>query len=519
MKGALDQLTVHVLANARDRALTCEFLQEAGLQASCCEQLSDLNALIADGTIGMAIVAEEAISASGVAGLSETLSVQPTWSDVPIVLFTTRRSLSSEWAQLLDVGSVTLLERPVNKGTMIAAVRSGLRARRRQYQMRDLLVGVEEANRRLAEQDRRKDEFLAMLGHELRNPLGVVTSALYILRTSTSPTALSRQRDAIERQVRRLARLVDDLLDVSRVTMGKIVLRPERVDLRDIAGRCVDEFGPLAREQGQTLTLTSSSERLPVQGDLVRLEQVLSNLVTNALKYTPEGGRIEVILEPAAGDAAAVLRVRDSGMGIEPEMLGRVFELFTQADRSLARARGGLGLGLPVVKHLVELHGGTVMATSAGLGQGSEFVVRLPLAAPAPHSAVAGSALPPRERPLRIVLVEDNADARDAMIEMLRLEGHHVDAAANGIEGAQLIVAKRPEVALVDLGLPGWDGLEVARYVREGVGAAVKLVALTGYGQPQDRLRVSSAGFDAHLVKPICAEDLFRAIANVAGAA
>jgi CheY-like chemotaxis protein len=296
--------------------------------------------------------------------------------------------------------------------------------------------------------------------------------------------------------------------------MGKNALQRELVDLRQIASRCVEALEAVAREQRQTLALTTRVEALVVDGDVIRLEQVLSNLVTNALKYTAEGGRIDVVLQRVEG--AAIIRVRDSGVGIEPEMLSTVFELFTQADHSLAHARGGLGLGLPVVKHLVELHGGAVTARSDGLGKGSEFTVRLPLAAASPLVAAVHERGPQALRGIRIVVVEDNPDLRSSLADMLRLEGHQVEEAAHGIEGANLIVARSPAVALVDIGLPGWNGFQVARFVRGRVGATVKLIALTGYGQPQDRQRALSAGFDAHLVKPITPQDLFCILAEQA---
>jgi signal transduction histidine kinase len=297
MEARPDPFTSYVLASPRDGSLTCQFLRRGGLQAVPARCFAELVDLLVKGPVGVAVLAEEMMPGGGLQALCDVVARQPPWSDLPFVAFTTRRSIGPEWKPLLEVASVTLLERPVQSETMLAAVRSALRSRRRQYQMRDLMATVEEANRSLAEHDRRKDEFLAMLGHELRNPLAVVTNAAFMLRTADSPGTIASQRDVIERQTRSLNRLVDDLLDVSRVTMGKIALQRELVDLRQIASRCVEALEAVARQQRQTLAFTTRAAALFVDGDVIRLEQVLSNLVTNALKYTPEGGRIDVVLQ------------------------------------------------------------------------------------------------------------------------------------------------------------------------------------------------------------------------------
>ena len=519
--GDARQRVVVLASRSRDAALACEFLTRAGIDVSASRSIEALMRDIATGSVDCVVLVEEAIPKPALAAFAQILARQPPWSDLPIVLFTSRFGGTTNQA-LNELGAnVTLLERPVRISTLMQAVQSALRARRRQYEVRDLLRRMEEANqaksellRKLEESDRRKDEFLAMLGHELRNPLAAIHNALHVLQHSDSPELLARQPAIIERQSRHLAHLVDDLLDVSRVTMGKINLERQWVDLNDLACRCIQALTPLAQAQRHRLEVSTTPTALIVEGDQVRLEQILSNLVTNAIKYTPPEGTIRVVAEGAEG--SAVIRVIDSGVGISGEMLPRVFELFTQVEQSLDRSRGGLGLGLSLVKSLVERHGGTIEAHSEGLGRGSEFVVRLPLAAV--YAPIADEREPeaPVDVPrLRVALIEDNDDARETMAAILELYSHEVLPAADGAEGLRLILTERPDIALVDIGLPKLDGYEVARQVRAAAdGYVPHLVALTGYGQPEDRKRALDAGFDNHLVKPVRAPDLLRLISQ-----
>ena len=367
------------------------------------------------------------------------------------------------------------------------------------------LFGRQEAARAEAEAaNRTKDEFLAMLGHELRNPLGAIGSAAHVLaRTAGANNATTRASEIIGRQVQHLARIVDDLLDVSRVVAGKVVLRLQAVDLGDIARRIVALHGGPA---GGRHVITAHTTRVWVSADPTRLEQVLSNLLANAVKYTPAGGEITVSVR-REGDWA-VLSVRDTGVGIRPELLPRVFDLFVQADRSLERTGGGLGIGLTLVRQLVELHGGGVDAASPGPGRGSTFTVRLPtIAPPVETGAVAGPAVAAVGQ--RVLVVEDNDDAREMMRSLLHLLGHEVHEACDGASGVEQARRLRPDAALIDIGLPGIDGYEVARRIRADVPDA-RLVAVTGYGQPEDRERALAAGFDEHLVKPLDPEQLHR---------
>jgi CheY-like chemotaxis protein/nitrogen-specific signal transduction histidine kinase len=353
----------------------------------------------------------------------------------------------------------------------------------------------------LRDADRAKNDFLAMLGHELRNPLGTITTAMALLDTSARDESDRHVITVVRRQTEQLRRLVDDLLDMSRLTSGKIRLQLEPVDLHAIARRCLDALAQGGRSAGHRVTLEGGPAHC--QGDPARLEQIVNNLLDNALKYTPPGGHIRVHTDQASGEA--VLRVHDTGRGIDPGLLPRVFEFFVQEPQALDRARGGLGLGLGVVKHLVELHGGLVSARSPGAGQGSEFTVRFKaIAAPgagAQATALPGAAAPSRRR---VLVVEDNADARDMLRTLLQVKGHVVEDAADGPSALARLASFRPDVALIDLGLPGMDGYTLARMAREQPrGEAIRLVAVTGYGQAQDRERALAAGFDRHVTKPV----------------
>jgi PAS domain S-box-containing protein len=359
----------------------------------------------------------------------------------------------------------------------------------------------EEAARALAETaSRAKDEFLAILGHELRNPLGAISSAVHVLdRMSGGDRATAEPRAIVVRQVRRLTRLMDDLLDVSRAMRGKITIECRPLDLADTVRRAIEALaadGRLAQHQVRV-----HGGGVWVHADDVRMEQVAVNLVENALKYTPAGGLIEVAIEQEHG--TALLRVRDTGVGIAADLLTRMFEPFVQGDRSLVRSPGGLGLGLTLVRRIVELHGGSVQAASDGPGRGSCFTVRLSTIE-RPVESASPAARPSESVPRRVLVIEDNGDSREMLCEMVRLLGHQVYSAADGLTGVGLALELAPDLTLVDVGLPGIDGYEVASRLRaDRSGQRLRLVALTGYGQPEDRDRARAAGFDAHVVKPI----------------
>lgn len=378
----------------------------------------------------------------------------------------------------------------------------------------------------LAEADRRKDEFLAMLAHELRNPLAPILTALEVLREpASSPAARERARAVVERQVRHMARLLDDLLDVSRLTRGQIQLRRDRVELKKAVANAVETVRPLIEERGHTLTLDLPSEPIQLWVDPTRLEQILTNLLNNAAKYTDPGGRIVLTVKQHGGELR--FSVRDTGVGIAPEMLPRIFDLFVQGDRSLDRSQGGMGVGLTLVRRLVELHGGQIEAHSDGHGRGSEFVVRLPLVA-GPESAVEQTAtlsspsatdgtgptaprIPHTARRRKILVVDDSRDTVETLAELLRLEGYAVQTAFDGKAALTAAAKDPPDAVLIDIGLPGMDGCEVARALRRQAGQSSDgfetrpflLIAITGYDREEDRRRIREAGFDHHLVKPI----------------
>jgi signal transduction histidine kinase len=363
----------------------------------------------------------------------------------------------------------------------------------------------------LREVDRRKDEFLAMLAHELRNPLAPILNVVQLMRLKQIQDAeMLWCRDVIERQAEHLTRLVDDLLDVSRITQGKIKLQKQTIEIADIVSRAVEAGRPLMDARRHALTVEVPSEPLYVEGDPTRLSQVLGNLLNNAAKYTEDGGRIRLTVERCAnpdGRSDVVLRVRDSGVGIPAEMLPKVFDLFTQVERTLDRAQGGLGIGLALVRRLVEMHGGTVTAASEGENQGSEFVVRLPLAARAADAAEAPAPVSTSSAPRagrRVLVVDDNRDSARTMTLLLRKMGNEVATAYDGAEAVEAAASFSPDVVLLDIGLPVLNGYDAARAIRARAnGKSMTLVALTGWGQEDDRRRSREAGIDLHIVKPV----------------
>ena len=365
----------------------------------------------------------------------------------------------------------------------------------------------------LKEADRRKDEFLAVLAHELRNPLAPVRNAIEILRASHSPSPqLQWTHDVIDRQVRQMTRLVDDLLDVSRITSGKIELRKERVELAAAVRSALEASRPLIERGSHQLTVRVPPEAIWLTADLARLAQILSNLLNNAAKYTRPGGHIWLTAE--RGDGEAVIRVRDNGIGIEPRMLERVFDMFAQVHRGSDHTQGGLGIGLTLVKRLTELHGGRIEARSDGPERGSEFAVCLPLSAEeAANDPSAKDASPqPIVAPRRILVVDDNRDAADSLSMLLHARGHDVRVAYDGLEAVGAAIAFQPDVVLLDIGLPKLYGYDAARRIRELRGDGVLLVAITGWGQEEDRRRAREAGFDHHLTKPVDPEAISRLI-------
>jgi PAS domain S-box-containing protein len=378
------------------------------------------------------------------------------------------------------------------------------------------LSGAKRAEEATREADRRKDEFLSMLAHELRNPLAPILNSLHVARhPDTSAADCEQALTLADRQTRHLTRIVDDLLEVSRVMRGKIQMRPQRLDLGNLVQTTVEDRRSVVEQAGLSLGVQTPETPVWVHGDAIRLAQVFQNLLDNAAKFTDAGGSVTVRLAIDKG-SQAVVTVSDTGIGIEPEMLPRLFDVFAQADRTLARTRGGLGLGLSVVKGLVDLHGGQVAAASKGPGRGAEFTVRLPVEAEPPALAEtsalwptsAATAVPLCQR-LRVLVVEDQRDAAASLRMLLEMLGHETRVAYTGPDGVRMAAAWRPDIVLCDIGLPGLDGYGVARELRlNPITAQVRLLALTGYGTDEDRRLTREAGFDVHLTKPVAPETL-----------
>jgi len=506
---------VLVLApSGRDGLLTVRVLAQAGIAGVACTDTTDLRAEIERGA-GALLLTEEVLSSAAIHDLAEIFRSQLPWSDLPVLVFTGSRvraeSVTAGIRELSQHADITLLDRPTRKVTVVSAIQAALRARRRQYEVRDLVLQLERGVRE-------RDRFLAMLSHELRNPLAAILTANELME-QRDPRAFVHERAVVNRQARGLSRLVDDLLDLSRLTLGKIAIAAAPVDVAELVGRCVEAQRPAAERSGIALEADSSAPGGETLGDPVRLEQVVNNLLTNALKYTPRGGRVEVRVSTVGGDVE--IEVADTGVGIDAKVLPRIFEPFTQADDTIDRSQGGLGIGLTLVRHLVELHGGTVLAESAGRGTGSRFVVRLPLATSRTAAAAPARAPGPGRAPVRrrILVIEDNSDLRDGLKRLLEQVGHEVLASPDGEDGVVKALARHPDVVLVDIGLPKLDGYEVAARLRPALAPDVLLIAVSGYGSQQDRRRAFDAGFDVHLTKPITLQALQDVLGRSPGAA
>jgi PAS domain S-box-containing protein len=381
---------------------------------------------------------------------------------------------------------------------------------------RQLEDGLRKLAADLSEADRRKDEFLATLAHELRNPLAPIRNALQIIRLSSDRESQEQARSMMGRQLEQMVRLVDDLLDVSRISQGKLELRRERVPLSAVINRAVETSRPLIDHLGHELTVTLPKQPILVDADLTRLAQAIANLLNNSAKYMDRGGRIWLTAERKGSDL--VVSVKDAGIGIAADQLPRIFQMFSQVDGSLERSQGGLGIGLTLVKRLVEMHGGWIEARSEGLGQGAEFVVRLPVVVGAAGPEAEGGNGEPAapKSSLRILIVDDNRDAADSLVLLLRLMGNDTRTAYDGEEGVAVAEAFQPDVILLDIGLPKLDGYEACRRIREQPwGKSAVLIAVTGWGQEDDRRRSHEAGFDQHMVKPVDPQDLMKLLAGL----
>jgi two-component system, sensor histidine kinase len=495
-----------VWAHPWDARLTCEFLEGCGFTCTVCRSWEELVAEWQAG-FGAVVLAGELLTASTLAALQALLSSLPPWSDPPVIVVGGEGDCDS-----LDtfsvLGNVALLQRPVSLKTLRTTVQAALRARHRQYQVRDLLQQKDDS-------ERRKDEFLAMLAHELRNPLAPLRTGLQLLKLGPSPEVVGRTHGMMERQVTNLARMVDDLLDVSRITRRRITLKPGPVDLRESLRQAVDALQQQAREKGLVLAADVPATPVMVTGDAVRLEQMIGNVLGNAIKYTPPAGLIRADLDVEGG--SALLRVTDTGIGIPPAQLPRVFELFAQAPRALDRSEGGLGIGLTVVKLLAELHDGTAEVFSDCDGAGTSVLIRLPCDVTAvPRTPVIDDIERAGGGPRRILVIEDNHDVADVLGKYLELVGHDVIVAHDGYAGLEAAWRHKPHVLICDIGLPGVDGYEIAGRLRSDPGfASCLMIAVTGYGEVADRERARSAGYAHHFTKPADPSEIAGLIAAI----
>ncbi len=477
-----------LVAGQRELEVTLELLAGERILGVACRDARELVERMREGA-SAALIAEEVLDATATELLTSSLAEQPPWSDFPLILFGVPERESRRYA--FAQGNVSFLDRPVRVRSMLAAVHAALRSRARQYDARHAIES--------------RDAFLAMLGHELRNPLSAISLAGTLLSRRLADADAGKELAIISRQSAHLTRLVDDLLDVARITYGKVSLARQPVLLAEVARASFETLQHRAQDHLEAYELEVVAPAACVEGDRQRLEQVISNLLTNAIKYTPRGGRVKLSVRSEEG--SGVVEVADSGVGLAPAMLPRVFEPFAQADSSLDRSQGGIGLGLALVHNIVQMHGGSVEARSAGLGRGSSFIVRLPLRSLPLAERDGGDSAAGVAPPQRVVVVDDNSDIRDLLARLLADAGHTVFTAADGPSGLECVLSSAPDIALVDIGLPGFDGLELARRARVA-GVRCRLVALTGYGRSEDKSHAQLAGFDRHLVKPVSEAEL-----------
>lgn len=479
----------------RDARLAADALARVPLTCHVCGDLEDLRREIAAGA-GVVLLADEALAGGPAADPERWIGAEPPWSHVPVVVLTRRRPparLQIDVLRRLELRQGTsFLQRPVPRLTLVSAVRSALEGRLRQYVVRQLLDDLRAAVLQ-------RDRFLATLSHELRNPLGAIATAASLLRGEGQVPAATAAAAAgiIQRQSRNLARILDDLLELSRITHGKLELHRSTGDLRHSVRNALDAVRAQFEARDVAVEVDLPEEPVPVHVDPTRIEQVLWNLLGNAAKFVGRGGHVAVSL--VVSEDTAEVRVRDDGRGMTPEFLAKAFEPFEQAESG----GGGLGLGLSLARRLARLHGGSLTASSQGPGEGSEFVLRLPLeAVPAPAAAEARPAAATTSR-RRVLIVEDHADAGEALRDLLGSLGHEARLVTTGGEALEAAAADPPEVVLLDMGLPDTHGTEVAAALRRRFGGAPLILAMTGFGQEADRRRSLAAGCDHHLTKPI----------------
>jgi signal transduction histidine kinase/CheY-like chemotaxis protein len=505
------------MPTGRDAPLVCRTLEEAGIFAVECRDAADLEENINAGA-GAVLLAEEGLGDGALDRFAETFRQQPVWSDLPVILFASNPNNSERLLKLVGTCfNTTIVERPIRIAMLVSAVRAALRARTRQYQARDLLNQLEEA-------DRQKDLFLATLSHELRTPLNSMLGWIKMLREkSGNSPELEHGLGVIERSTKAQIKVISDILFVSRAITGKLELEMEEIDLLTVVRAAMDIMRPSSEAKFIELEF-SHDAGYQIRGDADRLQQVFLNLISNAIKFTPPDGKISVRLKGKGPNVE--IEIADTGQGIKKEFLPYVFERFRQADSSYAREAGGLGLGLAIVHHLVELHGGEIAVKSDGIGCGATFTVSLPVLSAARTKGSPNGPEPEKSRSLpdrspgeiHVLLVEDDADSRE-MLEVfftqVKMKVTAVDSAAKALEAVKKL---RPDVLVSDVGLPGEDGYELIRQIRELApesGGAIPALALTGYASLQDRARAIEAGYQEHMAKPVDIDRLVELVKNL----
>lgn len=482
----------------QDAVLAAKILTLAGVENLVTDTSLQLASELLVG-VGAVLTVEEALSNGGLKVLGEFAQRQPNWSDLPIVLLTNRGPDSLSVRQAIGVlGNVTLLERPVRTLTLITSLQSVLRAREKQYQVR--------------ETDRRKDEFLASLGHELRNPLAPIRTSMGVLAHMYPDQApVKKVTDVIERQVTHLTRLVDDLLDVARINSGKIELQRDYTTFAAVMGHVMELCSAPAAARRIKIDYALPSEDIVLYADYARVVQIVANILSNAVKFTPPEGYISVRAMVESG--ILKIYIKDTGIGLEPASLGRIFAMFEQSRPPSGQIASGLGIGLSLSRQFAEMHGGSVVAASEGLGKGSEFVVTLPVVAhdrPASEPQVEPIIGLIDQRP-KVLVVDDNRDAADSLQALFEMENCNVATAYDGFEAVQAVEDGMPDMIVMDLGMPCMDGYEAARRIRRKAGSQnVLMIALTGWGQSDARQRTIEAGFDHHLIKPVNFDEIKR---------
>jgi signal transduction histidine kinase/ActR/RegA family two-component response regulator len=481
----------------QDGPLAAKVLAMAQIDSHVCVTLAELARELELGA-GAVLTVEEALAPGGYQLLQDCVARQPDWSDLPIILLTHHGADSSTVRQAVaGLGNLSLIERPVRTLTLITALHATLRARNKQYQVREAA--------------RRKDEFLASLGHELRNPLAPIRTSVSLL-THLYPDAapVARIRDMVERQVRLLTRLVDDLLDVARITSGKITLQRQLVTL----GAVMSHVGELCQHAADAKRIHIAWQLPPseimLDIDYARAVQIYANIVSNAVKFTPQGGH--VVVRADVDDGSLVVSVRDSGIGLDADTIPRIFRMFEQSKTVTGQFSSGLGIGLSLSRQFAEMHGGTVEARSDGPGLGSEFLIRLPVISGGARETVPLSAAAGVDgRKMKVLVVDDNEDAADSLAALLEIDGFDVRAVYDGAAAVAAVAQSQPDMVIMDLGMPGMDGYETARAIRQRPGAErILMLALTGWGQSDARRRTMEAGFDHHLVKPVELDQIIR---------